>query len=166
MNIALAMNEGSRSLEELDLEPEDRFRTTVRKLCGLFVSAIDSKIYLIHQTAKDFLVKNDTIQSPTSGIWKHSQESKESNLVLAEICILYLLFTIFESDLLIVDYGDVQWHVNRYTNRHGLLDYSAKHWSVHFREAKITDGSTVGLALKFAIVDHAAQERRAHRGER
>ena len=61
MNIALAIEEGCTSYEDLDLEPEDLFRITVRNLCGLFVSVIDSKIYLIHQTAKKFLVVEKNI---------------------------------------------------------------------------------------------------------
>ncbi|EHA25939.1 hypothetical protein ASPNIDRAFT_130463, partial [Aspergillus niger ATCC 1015] len=38
-----------------DLEPKERFRETLRDLCGLFVVVIDEKIYLLHQTAKEFL---------------------------------------------------------------------------------------------------------------
>ena len=152
MNIALTISEGNRSEEDLDLEPEDRFRITVRNLCGLFVSVIDSKIYLIHQTAKEFLVKNDTIQSSSLGAWKHSLEPRESNFVLAEICIFYLLFTEFESNPLIIDNGvqqrEVSSHVNRYASRHGLLNYSAKHWGAHFRIAKVTDWAIVDLALE------------------
>jgi hypothetical protein len=34
MNIALSIDEGSKSQEDLDLESEDRFRNTVRNLCG------------------------------------------------------------------------------------------------------------------------------------
>jgi hypothetical protein len=147
MNIALAIDEGSRSEEDLDLEREDRFRITVRNLCGLFVSVIDSRIYLIHQTAKEFLVKNDIIHASSMGIWKHSLEPSESNLVLAKICISYLLFPVFEFDpIIIVAEDKIASQVNQYVNGHGLLDYSAKHWATHFRRAKIMDGAIVELA--------------------
>jgi hypothetical protein len=56
MSVALSIREDSKSLDSLGLEPEPSFRTRVRELCGLFVVINDSKIYLIHQTAKDFLV--------------------------------------------------------------------------------------------------------------
>ena len=152
MNVALAIDEYSRSQEDLDLEREDRFRTTVRNLCGLFVSVIDSRIYLIHQTAKEFLVKNDTIQPSSLGIWKHSLEPQESNLVLVEICISYLLFTVFESDPLVIDdrvpRHEAPSHIDRYVNGHDFLDYSAKHWGTHFRRAKIIDGPLVKLATR------------------
>jgi hypothetical protein len=150
MNVALAIDKGSRSKEDLDLEREDRFRTTVRNLCGLFVSVIDSRIYLIHQTAKEFLVKNDTIYDSSMGTWKHSLEPRESNLALAEICISYLLFTVFECDPLVIDGRvsnyDIPSQVNRYENGYDFLDYSAKHWHAHFRKAKIIDGAIVKLA--------------------
>ncbi|OCK88373.1 uncharacterized protein K441DRAFT_589048, partial [Cenococcum geophilum 1.58] len=59
MALALAIKENHRTYDDLEveLEPEVRFRATVRELCGLFVTIIDSKIYLLHQTAKEFLVQ-------------------------------------------------------------------------------------------------------------
>lgn len=57
MNIALSIDEklDREEYNELDLESEGQFRNKIRNLCGLFVSIIDSKIYLIHQTAREFL---------------------------------------------------------------------------------------------------------------
>lgn len=104
MNVALAIEEHSRSYEDLDLEPEKSFRVTVRNLCGLFVSVIDSKIFLIHQTAKEFLIRDEATMTPIdhSGpsfeYWKHSLQLTESDLVLAKACIMYLLFDVFESE--------------------------------------------------------------------
>jgi ankyrin repeat domain-containing protein 50 len=48
MVIALAIKENHRLYGDLEFEPEGRFRNTVRELCGLFVTIIDSKIYLLH----------------------------------------------------------------------------------------------------------------------
>ncbi|KAI0184320.1 hypothetical protein EV127DRAFT_321053, partial [Xylaria flabelliformis] len=56
MALALAIDEKHRSYADLMLEPGPRFCQTVRDLCGLFVTIIDSNIYLLHQTAKEFLV--------------------------------------------------------------------------------------------------------------
>ena len=91
--MALNIEEGQKSREEVDLDPEDSFRAHVRNLCGLFMSIINSKIYLIHQTTKEFLVSEGaTFQAPSYvdsclGVWKHSLEPSESNLVLSKICI-------------------------------------------------------------------------------
>jgi hypothetical protein len=156
MNVALSMEEISRSYEDLDLESEESFRTTVRNLCGLFVSVIDSKVYLIHQTAKEFLVcKNDTIQPASLGdssfrFWKHSLERRESNLVLADICISYLLFDVFESHPLITDSKAGEEYSEKtfqYTKKHDFLDYAAKHWASHFRSAKIKEAKLLKSVL-------------------
>jgi ankyrin repeat protein len=156
MNIALAIKEDSRSEEELDLEEEEQFRVTVRNLCGLFVSVIDSRIYLIHQTAKDFLVcGKDAILRPSRSNssqvdWKHSLEPVESNFVLAKICISYLLFSIFGSDPLVVnsDWRKMKEATSQYTYKHGFFDYSAKYWSAHFTEAKVEKMAILESALE------------------
>src|SRR5262249_10455772 len=97
MNIALSIKDGDKSLDAADLDPEESFPTIIRELCGLFVSIRDSKIYLIHQTAKEFLVREKALARPIRGIdprwkWAHSLEPGESNLALAKICISYLQF--------------------------------------------------------------------------
>ncbi|KAL9119561.1 MAG: hypothetical protein Q9187_003885 [Circinaria calcarea] len=111
MNIALSIREGSSSMDELQLElvPESSFEETIRELCGLFVSIIDEEIYLIHQTAKEFLVAERNPAQPAAtgkGIserkeWKHSLHPIESNIILARICISYLQLDVFGSHPLI-----------------------------------------------------------------
>ncbi|GMG23383.1 unnamed protein product [Aspergillus oryzae] len=56
MGVALRLQESHRSYLDLDIIPEERFRDTIRDLCGLFVTILDSRLYLIHQTAKEFLI--------------------------------------------------------------------------------------------------------------
>ncbi len=108
MNIAMKVGDEIRSYDDLGLEPEDSFKITIRNLCGLFVSVIDSKIYLMHQTAKEFLITksnaagSSTDVQPQSGFWKHSLEPGKSDFVLAKSCISYLLFSVFEEDSLIL----------------------------------------------------------------
>lgn len=40
---------------ESEMWPDNHFRTTVNSLCGLFISAYDSKLSFIRQTAREFL---------------------------------------------------------------------------------------------------------------
>ncbi len=58
MNLAMTVEESSISYEDLNLVEEEHYQVIVRNLCGLFVSVIDSKIYLVHQTAREFLIYN------------------------------------------------------------------------------------------------------------
>jgi ankyrin repeat domain-containing protein 50 len=61
MNIALAIKENTTSYKDLNLEADASFEKTVRNLCGLFVVVVDKKIYLLHQTARDFLLAQEAV---------------------------------------------------------------------------------------------------------
>jgi hypothetical protein len=41
----------------------------LRRWCGLFVFAKNSKIYLIHQTAREFLIEKENSNNPNSAYW-------------------------------------------------------------------------------------------------
>ncbi len=151
INVALSIQDGNKSLEDCDLEPEPSFRVTVRKLCGLFVIIQDSKVYLIHQTAKEFLIFEETNSQVTNkldsglSIWKHALKLRESNLVLAKSCIQYLLFVIFESYPLVVPreaFYEIEEKIVRYTHEHNFLDYTAKHWVTHFQGSQFKEYNT------------------------
>lgn len=150
MNIALAISEvletgkTCQSFDELDLEPEASFREKVRNLCGLFVTIIDSKIYLIHQTAKEFLVSKNVASISTnpvnscSEVWKHSLNPVESNLLLVKICLSYLLF--HELNRQVAEKETSEYGTTLF---YGLLHYSANHWVTHYRGAEVGDDKHV-----------------------
>ncbi|KAI9862582.1 MAG: hypothetical protein M1813_004434, partial [Trichoglossum hirsutum] len=142
MSLTLAIEESHRSYDDVmqELEPEERFRVTLRELCGLFVVIIDAKIYLLHQTAKEFLVGNDSLVSLkdpsrlnsqcSSFKWKHSLKPGESNRILAERCIWYLNLDFVETRLSV------------------LLNYSSHNWAAHFREAGIWSEETIAALAR------------------
>jgi len=154
MNMALNIDDKGRqrSREEVDLDPLDTFPIYIKNICGLFVNIVDSKVYLLHQTAKEFLVsRGDTIQSgervlPYTTTWRHSIETSESNLVLAKVCLNYLSFAVFEDKPLPVEAIHFRkWEPERrkfestlpeYTKEHEFLEYASNHWALHFRLAK------------------------------
>ena len=154
MNRALSIKENGCITA---LVPPQTFGNVVRNLCGLFISIQHARIYLIHQTAKEFLIRKNAIEEPIShvsyrsGIWKHSLEPTESNLVLAEICLRYLLFSVFESDRLVGDeigLREFEQCVEECVNEHDFLDYSANHWATHFQKAKTKQMTILKLALE------------------
>ncbi|KIH90029.1 hypothetical protein SPBR_00342 [Sporothrix brasiliensis 5110] len=63
LNFALALLPHHRNYDEVVMIPEARFRERIRELCGLLVTVIDSKVYLLHQTVKEFLVWDKDIDS-------------------------------------------------------------------------------------------------------
>jgi ankyrin repeat protein len=132
--LALSIDESSRSYENLDLEEEGRFKTTIRNICGLFVNVVDQKVYLIHQTAKEFLIRR---AEDSAGGWKNSINILESELLMAKICIAFLKFTAFRSELLFVKSGTHYDDIDPATVKlPGFLSYAACFWASHYRQAQ------------------------------
>ncbi|GIJ98076.1 hypothetical protein Aspvir_000186 [Aspergillus viridinutans] len=136
LSLAMAFSTGHRSIPDIldEHEKDDkRFERSIRDLCGLFLVVIGGKVYLLHQTAKEFLVgssqsvppsPNDSLQSNT---WKHCLKSEESHKILAHTCMSYLI------------------HDTTADSLHYFLEYAAWNWPSHFRRA-------------FAQYDHEAAE--------
>src|SRR5277367_4201872 len=149
MSVALALRGNHHSYGDLDLDlkSEERFRENIRDLCGLFVTIIGSRIYLLHQTAKEFLVQNNLANHPKSVQrdfkWKYSLRPQESHRILAEICIWHLLFREFETHPL-----NANRMLSHYVDSHIFLDYSAKHWTVHFHESHVKVDGVIQSLLK------------------
>lgn len=105
LNIALAIDEDPTqdSLSGLDMETESSFRSRLGNVCGSFVTVVDSRVYLIHQTARSFLSsikKTDPCmaEGPTSR-WKGSIRLSEAHLLFGRIYVNYLLLRDFERNL-------------------------------------------------------------------
>ncbi|KEF58605.1 uncharacterized protein A1O9_06531 [Exophiala aquamarina CBS 119918] len=160
MALALAIRENHQSFNDLKLEPLSRFRNTVREICGLLVVIIDSKIYLLHQTAKEFLVKTETCnrgdslsREVDSLRWRHSLLPADSHRVLAEICMWRLLWT---NDKL--DTADCYRYRNKFLDSHIMLVYCVQNRASHFRKAHLENSTaTVSLAFRLCsdVVDPA-----------
>ncbi|KAF7182640.1 hypothetical protein CNMCM7691_002301 [Aspergillus felis] len=126
--LAMAFSAGHRSIPDVldELETDDkRFKRSIRDLCGLFLIVMGGKVYLLHQTAKEFLVGssqlgplslNDSLQSNT---WKHCLKPEESHKILAHTCMSYLTLI----------------HNTTADSLHYFLKYAVCNWPSHFRRA-------------------------------
>ncbi|KAK2812471.1 hypothetical protein FQN50_001472 [Emmonsiellopsis sp. PD_5] len=84
MAVALIKGDQRAAPYEIEVEPESRFRNTIREICGLFVTIVDSKIYLLHQSAREFLIYNQDAEMLYPSLeWKGSLRPTDSNLILA-----------------------------------------------------------------------------------
>ena len=96
IDMILALEPQVRQLEDLDLEGLKRLAQTIRHTCSLFVRVADSKIYLIHQTAQDFLLCKQVNISSNLPIrhkrllWQRSIVMTQSHFELASVCIKFL----------------------------------------------------------------------------
>ena len=146
MALAMTLRESHRSYKDVDLRSEERFREHVRDLCGLFVTIIASKIYLLHQTAKEFLVQDDpagTGNKTKPPKWKSSLSLRESHRVLWQICSWHLRFREFETRPFSGNFEKA----TDYLDKNVFLDYSAKNWAAHFRLSGIKKAAVVKSLL-------------------
>ncbi|KAM0439935.1 hypothetical protein ACHAPT_001034 [Fusarium lateritium] len=153
MAAAMAVESSHTSYSQLEMEPEGRLRTWIREICGLFVSIIDDKVYLLHQTVAEFLVQRvkdgesqGTLlqQGNSRSEWKCSFSPASSNRILGSVCAQLLLFT------------DVVEYIGKYFDRYDeiysesfrmdiwdnecpLLVYSTKYWATRLRDASSED---------------------------
>ncbi|EPE35822.1 Ankyrin repeat-containing protein [Glarea lozoyensis ATCC 20868] len=133
MNVALAIDRQHQSYSDLDLDSEARFEATVKNISGLFVTVVDHKVYLIHQTAKDFLC-TQTLGDPTMGF---KINLGDAHAVLAEICLQYLTL----SDFNVPIHEGLTAAIWNLTSKHSLLKYAAVNWSMHLKHSGISSES-------------------------
>jgi len=154
MHIAISIEQEDRSLDDLEAPSEEHSKSLIRNLCGLFVSVIDGRVYLLHQTAKEFLIGEVDRPQPAPAdnwTWKHSLSVKHSNFILAHICMWYLRldgFPLEEEDEDEDDYINFYKTVERLVSSYDFLEYAAEYWATHFREATISmEQTSIEMAL-------------------
>ncbi|CAI6340837.1 unnamed protein product [Periconia digitata] len=80
-----------------DLEPTERFRSTLRSLCGICLVIIDEKVYFLHQTVREFLVSPSGSSELSPSIhniipWKHSILIEKSHSTALKACLWLILW--------------------------------------------------------------------------
>lgn len=126
-NVALTMAlENGRFESHDDVEskmwPRGSFKNTVKSLCGLFINVYDSKLYFIHQTAKEFL-----IHQKQNGRWQGRLDLTKSHRKMALICLNYLRCL------------DEQESAREIKAKCPLAQYSAKYWMDHVKQAEMDE---------------------------
>jgi hypothetical protein len=81
MALGVATTSDAQTTREADLDPSG-LDIRIRRLCGLFVFIKNNKVYLIHQTAREFLISK-VDKSPEL---KWYLEPTETELLMARIC--------------------------------------------------------------------------------
>ena len=131
-NMALAIatqGESCRSQRALELWPLQSFTITVQNMCGLFVSIHDGKLFLIHQTAKEFLIKTSKSSSGHTSRWKGCLDMAAAHGTMSRICLDYLNFEDVASD------NQSELDEDSYiepNSKSCFLDYAAKNWFTHY----------------------------------
>ena len=109
----------------------------VKSLCGHFIRVIRGTVYLVHQTAREFLLRREGYVSQTAH-WQHSFSMYDAEAVLLSSCVFYLLLLetvqkhpweysgpVFES-----------WERDKYEHYRStkpFFKYAATFWPDHFK---------------------------------
>jgi hypothetical protein len=120
--LGIALSPRSQTAAEAGINPV-RLAKRIRQLCGLFVFINNSKIYLIHQTAREFLICRDLASNPNS-IYAFKQIDAEK--LMSQVCLQYLLMDDLE-----------QSGRQTETKNQRLLEYSAAHWADHVQKVSL-----------------------------
>jgi ankyrin repeat protein len=87
-----------RSLAEVEDDAQPNIRETIEGVLGPLVRIWDSRIYLVHQSLKDFLQElSQQAENPLSA--RYGVDIRKASLCIAETCISYLLLDDFKQDL-------------------------------------------------------------------
>ena len=91
VNIALNIREGTATLRDLDDELEPNAEYAIGLLGRFFVKISQGFVFLVHETAREFLLREASHAAISTSGWKHSLDELDCNAVLAEACMQYLL---------------------------------------------------------------------------
>ena len=181
MNVALglALCDTAESYEELDLQEDSIFQDSLPKICGLFISIHDSKVYLIHQTAREFLLRSsakdfESRLDYSKIVWKNSILLDDAEVLMARVCMCLLSFRQF---LDATPWGDILYAEEDYTDsdeyyeatagkRDARLEaasvlpflvYSAQFWAEYFRRCQHTEhGERTRISQKALDLCHSS----------
>ncbi|SLM34065.1 P-loop containing nucleoside triphosphate hydrolase, partial [Lasallia pustulata] len=128
--LTLATNEGNcTSYKKLDLWSLRTFKSAIQNMCGLFVSVRDGKLSLIHQTAREFLVRNTKLPELRSCKWQGCLDMATAHGTVSQVCLGYLNLDDFAS----ISRGQLDQDCTQQGDKaYCLLDYAALNWAVHY----------------------------------
>jgi len=93
MSVAMAVSEEHQTLDDISSDIRYPCEDYIQSLGGHFIRIIQSRIYLVHQTAREFLLDlQQQAQSKTEkDAWQHSITIEKSHEELLAICLSYLI---------------------------------------------------------------------------
>ena len=149
-NIALSIatqKEGCKSHKTLELWPSTSFKSTIQNTCGLFISVYDSKLFLIHQTAREFLLCSSSSPSPSSRAWEGSFSTTMAHGLISQICLHYLNLQEFTR----IHPQKLDWYkgAEKIKEIYPFLTYAAEEWPVHYtsQDSELAQSSREAAAM-------------------
>ena len=138
--LGIATAKHPNSLREAKLNP-NHLENNIRHWCVLFIFINRARIYLIHQTAKEFLI-GDGGSTPCLSGWKHCLDPRKIEKEMTRICIEFLCLQdirpVAESLLRKSQHRQEIYEVlDKNDDAESFLVYTAECWHKHFRDANM-----------------------------
>ncbi|KAF7510248.1 hypothetical protein GJ744_006944 [Endocarpon pusillum] len=146
----IATSSHLKSIAEFSIN-KDHLERNICHWCGLFIFINNSKIYLIHQTAREFLLcENGAIRTG----WKHCFDVADTEMQMSRICVRFILLKHLKTKVLLEPVIRNKWELcerilswiwNK-SNRNVIEDfllYSAEHWPGHLRRSEIGENDSL-----------------------
>ena len=150
--LEMAVALGLATSPDLKSPSEVHVKQHIRDWCGLFIFFNHSRIYLIHQTAKEFLVRTSGTGIASNSGWKHCLDLADTERTMTHICVECLL-RMDPNESRVNDQRFIQ-HEGHNSKESRKLDiyagpgrqneqsqsfwtYSAEYWANHLRDADI-----------------------------
>ena len=130
---ARAYEHDSSRLRRIDVA---RLEKQIREQCGLFVFINHSRLFLIHQTAKEFLVAERPNLQVAPGLWKSSFDENKIEKIMATWCVTYLNLAPRgwrASSTRNHSTRDLSGEPHDPEDRDRFFEYCAEHWTSHLQ---------------------------------
>ncbi|GKU22800.1 unnamed protein product [Fusarium langsethiae] len=139
LNVALAVTPQQVSFQELKVNLKSSVENYLKNTCGHFVRVIRSEVFLVHQTAREFLLREREAKTSNSlGIWHNRFSRDECHVTILQSCIYYLFLRIVSTDAEL--------------EKENLTRYASSFWSQHLDSLAIVQD---GLDI-FDVIVHIA----------
>ncbi|KKY33581.1 putative nacht-ank domain protein transcript variant [Diaporthe ampelina] len=138
LSIAMAVSTDQMTFEDLKLDVVHNFEERAKELCGHFIRVVRETVYLVHQTAREFLLVQthgahrgealNPIPRPPEGKWHKSIVLKRAHHEVLDICLRYLsLLNVKSPRRLSIE---AVLFSDQFAGR--FLEYAGRYWTVHY----------------------------------
>jgi ankyrin repeat protein len=134
---AATTKQGRRS-NDVGIDPK-HLKDRIRDWCGLFVFINDSKIFLIHQTAREFLIRkvSDGMEHSINTTWRHCIQQAQMEQMMTVICITCL--NLEDRETLCGD--DISASIEGGNNGdQNFIEYCCRWWTAHYTMSQDASG--------------------------
>lgn len=141
------------SLADLNRLLNTPFANHLREMCGNLVCIRNGKVYLVHKTARDFLLRKSNpkwhrprkyldsryqglVRATSGSGWRHSIRLEDANSYLLHVCANYLsLFSSMPNADRDWTRGEVEQYLEECSRDppRAFFEYAASHWTQHYR---------------------------------